>query len=234
VRRAAYVARFFYVVTPIPPLMAVAFMACVVAAAVIIPVNQGRAAGSLIPVLLLQMFACSSGFDLPARRGHYDLLLTSGERRIRAALAHWLASAVPGLLAWAVVIGIESMARFGSPPATFSSGTIAAVFLVSTVPWAATIRLPRFAAAIGWLVVVAIGAVAAPDLVHIAAIDPPRWNSFATAALAVAIYPPVIIGRDLLGPWGLSTAPAVLGAAAAMVAACASIERRDIPLEAAQ
>ena len=51
--------------------------------------RPSRSAGAMVPVLLLQLFAASSGFEVPARRGHYDLLLTSGHHRIWMALVHW-------------------------------------------------------------------------------------------------------------------------------------------------
>ena len=34
----------------------------------------------LTPLLVLQIFAASSGFDLALRRGHYDLVLSRGVR----------------------------------------------------------------------------------------------------------------------------------------------------------
>ena len=100
-----YLARFFAVVPPMPLLMIGGFVVVTAAAAVVIVVDQSRASGALTPVLLLQLFSNSSGFDVPARRGHYDLLLTHGEARRRILVGHWAASALPGVVSW-VVLGV--------------------------------------------------------------------------------------------------------------------------------
>jgi hypothetical protein len=80
-----------------PLLMLGALGVATVISMAVISIEPGRAASALTPILLLQLFACSSGFDVPARRGHYDLLLTHGETRHRIVVGHWLASAFPGL-----------------------------------------------------------------------------------------------------------------------------------------
>ena len=64
-------------------------------------------------MLLLQLFGNSSGFDVPARRGHYDLLLTHGEARRRIIIGHWAASALPGVASW-LVLGVVSCTRLAA------------------------------------------------------------------------------------------------------------------------
>ena len=82
--RWLYMFRFFLVVPPMPLLMIGAFAVITVAIAAVVVLNPSRATGALTPILLLQLFACSSGFDVPARRGHYDLLLMlAGESFLR-------------------------------------------------------------------------------------------------------------------------------------------------------
>ena len=94
-----HVLRFFIVVALVPrTLLATLFAACA-AGCIAIAVNAHHAAAAAAPLLLLQIFATSSGFIIPARRGHYDLLLTCGARRPTIALVHWLVSFTPGVCA---------------------------------------------------------------------------------------------------------------------------------------
>ena len=150
----AFLVRFFRVVSPVPPLLSGTFMVLTIASGAVIWSEVHRAPRTVIPVLLLQCFAASSGFSLPARRGHYDLLLTRGSRRWLIALVHWVTSAAPGLASWMVLAAMEVLASGGQVRALLASGTLAAVFVVSTLPWACTVALPRFAGGIGWLLVI--------------------------------------------------------------------------------
>ena len=227
--RLLYAVRFFYIVTPIPPLIVPAFAVCVVAGAAVIVVSPDRAEGVLTPILLLQAFACSSGFDGPARRGFYDLILTKGERRPVIAAVQWCASAAPGLMAWLLIAAVDVVSGFPDKPGTLTSGSVAALALVSTIPWALTVRLPRFAAAVGWLLLLAITALIAPGFQESTVSD-----SYLASVVFATLYPPAMVGRELTGAWALIAAPALVAAACSMCAALAGIDRRGIPLEAAQ
>jgi hypothetical protein len=231
-----YLARFFYVVPPMPLLMIGTFVVTIAVAGVIVVINPTQSAGVLTPILLLQTFACSSGFDVPARRGHYDLLLTHGGTRVGIAAAHWVASSLPGGLAWAIVAMIQAVILRGQArPYLFDGGTIVAFVLVSTIPWAATIRLPRFSGAIGWLLVAAIMTSATPWMFSADVSSPvtgsTEWMQMATAVL---VYPPLLVGRELAGADRLIVLPALLLAIIAVLFGIWSVGRRDIPLEAAQ
>ena len=234
--RWLYLARFFFVVPPMPLLMVGALLVVTGVSAVVILVEPSRAAGALQPILLLQLFACSSGFDVPARRGHYDLLLTRGEPRRRVIVAHWAASALPGVLCW-VLLAIVGYAvnSSGSRAALLNVGTLSAVVLVSTIPWAATARLPRFSGAIGWLLILAVLSLAAPRMlvVNLSA-SIADWKEWLTAAWAVLVYPPLLVGQSLRGPETLVVVPGLLFAVGVLLTAFWSVNRRDIPLEAAQ
>jgi len=124
----------------------------------------GLASGAtvLTPLLVLQIFAASSGFGLAARRGHYDLVLTRGVSVTGLMIAHWLASIAPGLAAWLAVAGLERLTLQTQPAAT-SSGSVIAFLLASSLPWALTTPFPRFAAAIGWLVLLVTSLALAPS-----------------------------------------------------------------------
>src|SRR5688572_10369335 len=101
------IVRFFRIVNPIPRLMMRAFAGLALLAALLVLARPDRPADAMTPVLLLQLFAASSGFMVPARRGHFDLLLTAGYSRVRIAATHWVLSILPGLGTWLVLAGIE-------------------------------------------------------------------------------------------------------------------------------
>lgn len=230
-----YLARFFLVVPPMPLLMVGAFAVTTCIAAIVIVVEPARAAGALTPVLLLQLFACSSGFDVPARRGHYDILLTHGATRRRIVIGHWAASALPGLCCWLLLGGLHLLTANESRTSLFSPGTLFAVVTVSTIPWAITVRLPRFSGAIGWLLIVVTQLFALPDMLSVDVSSRiGNWTSWLQQAWAVLMYPVLLVGQDLGADDALIVLPGLLFVLAAMGAAFWSVNRRDIPLEAAQ
>src|SRR5688572_9384978 len=161
--RLGFLIRFFRAAPPVQPLMGVGFAATLLLVTVVVVVDVGRVAATLAPILLLQTFAVSSGFAGPARRGHYDLALTTGQGRLEIACDHWAMSACPGVAAWLMVAAIEMVVRQDVPVVSLSSGTLAAMFLVSTAPWAVTVPLPRLTGGIAWvlLFVTAIAVVPA-------------------------------------------------------------------------
>jgi hypothetical protein len=202
------------------------------AAAGAVLIEPVRAGAALMPVLLLQLFAASSGFMVPARRGHYDLLLTHGEGRVRIALAHWLMSVVPGVICWLALGAVEATVAPGRL-AILASGSGAAVFLVSTLPWAVTVTLPRFAGAIGWLLALAmVVAVTGEHSAAVALVD--GAPAGVQGALAVLLYPPLLVGEIVTEARALLLAPALVMAGSAMACAIAWVDAHDIPLEAAQ
>ena len=215
-----YPLRFFHVVTTQPSLIVWTFGVVMFAGVVTIVRDPARSAGGLVPVLLLQLFAASSGFEVPARRGHYDLLLTSGHHRVWMALAHWATSVAPGVVVWLALASVETAVN-GGPAGLLRTGTIAAMALVSTLPWAITVRLPRFSGGIGWLLALTISTSVWPSMPL-------------SSAWGFLIYPAGLVGQDLGVHDGLVAAPAMVLALVAMVAACLWILRATIPLEAAQ
>jgi hypothetical protein len=189
----------------------------------------------LTPILLLQLFGAASGFDVPARRGHYDLLLTHGVARRWIVLGHWLASITPGLIAWVMTAVVCQAVKAPEDHSLLSTGTILAVTLVSTIPWATTVRLPRFSGAIGWLLVLATVTLVIPSGWN-ADIPVPAdgWQSWVKAVFAVMVYPPTIVGHTFTSRDAFLVIPALLAATVSVAIAVWSVNRRDIPLEAAQ
>ncbi len=234
-RDLLYLVRFFHIVPPVPSMMAGTFVVLTIAAGAAIAGNPTRASGALVPVLVLQSLAASSGFSLPARRGHYDLLLTRGNSRLVIALIHWVMSIFPGLASWFTVAVVEVVVTGGANQALFASGTCAAVFLVSTLPWAITVALPRFAAGIGWmLVAITATTTFSSGVMRGWTAASTRIEELAWPAWSFLIYPAGVVGQHLAGPQVIAVAPALVIAVGAMVVACRWVARRDVPLEAAQ
>ena len=204
-----YAFRYFQVVAVVPPLFLAGFVVTVAASAVTLTHDPSAATEALTPVLLLQLFAASSGFQIPARRGYYDLLLTSGTPRWQIALAHCLASVMPGITSWVCVGMLELAASHGGRMAFAAGGTCIAFLLVSTIAWATATSISRAPAAVGWLLVMTI-----PPLARFAS-------------------PIQLLGTQVPRP--LVTLPAVFVIATIPVGlAFARIMRGAVPLESAQ
>jgi hypothetical protein len=230
-----YLFRFFVVAPPVAPLMVATFVLLAAVAAAVVVVDDSRAATAVTPVIVLQSFASASGFEGPARRGHYDLLLTCGEGRLRVALAHWLVSVAPGAAACGVIGLVEVTVSGGSRHAVFSSGTSAALLLVSTLSWAMAVRLPRFAPSIGWvLLLVMVPTVLSVETVDAALRMAAEGSPGSAAAAAFLLYPVSVVGQHLRPGGALIVAPGLAAAAVAMLTAIRWIARADFPLEAGQ
>ena len=186
----------------------------------------------LTPLLVLQIFAAASGFGLALRRGHYDLVLSRGVGLAGVMTAHWAASVAPGLAAWLTVAALERFFLPG-PPEALTSGTAVAFLLASTFPWALTTPLPRFGAAIGWLVllVTSLAMVPSGQLHLVEALRAPHPSLL--GALAVVAYPMGLLGVDATHLPAGTLSPGLAGAAAAMAGAIAWHQRADVPLETA-
>jgi hypothetical protein len=213
-----FLVRFFRVVPPVPGLMIAAFAATVLAAGVALQLGASDVEGVLAPVFLLQTLAASSGFAVPARRGHYDLLLTRGISRLAIGLAHGVASILPGVCCWAAIAVIEAIAARGVPHVALASGTIAAVVIVSVLSWAVTVPLPRMTGGIVWL------------LVLVAPVD----HGAVPAVAAALLLPSTLVGVDLvsLGVAPCLTAAVLVGLVVG--SALTWICRTDISLQVAR
>lgn len=218
----SFLVRFFRVVRVTHPLTTAAFATALGVAAFMLITDAAPASGVLAPVFLLQALATSSGFAGPARRGHYDLLFTMGQSRIRIGAVHWALSALPGAVTWLSVAALEFAVQPGTPPVSLASGTMAGMFLVSTLPWAATVWLPRLTGGIAWILLIVFA---------LSVMSEARRE---VTAAAVLVCPWILAGHHLaiseIGPAALAIAVAL----SAMAAALGSIGRADVPLETAQ
>jgi hypothetical protein len=229
-RRLVASLHFFQIVPPAPRLMTASTGAIMLAAAAFVIAQPQRAADALAPLLATQVFAVSTGFTASARRGFYDFLLTAGVSRSGAALVQWATAVTPVVIGWFVLAALES-ARSGHPPTMLASGSVAAMFVVSTLPWALTVTLPRFAGAIGWVLLAVLATTLLPPDVGTVWRD--AHSSGWLDAWGFLIFPSRMAGRDAAAYWAI-VLPGLAVAALAMVAALLWIHRADIPLEAAQ
>ena len=230
-----YLVRFYHVVPPVPPMMTGTFVVLTIAAAIAIVADASASSGASVPILVLQAFAASSGFALPARRGHYDLLFTRDNKRTSIAIAHWAMSISTGIASWLALALLELVVSGGTSAALLASGTCVAVFVVSTLPWATGVALPRFSSGIGWLLLAitlsttfsnpVMGEWTAPST-RIEELAWPAWSFF--------VYPIGTIGLHLSRAQLMAVVPSLTLAIATMALACRWIAQRDVPLEAAQ
>jgi hypothetical protein len=151
-----YAVRYFLVVAVVPPVFLAGFVVAVAAAAARLTTDPAAAVEALTPLLLLQLFVASSGYQIPARRGHFDLLLTSTTPRWQIGLAHGLVSIGPGIICWLCVSMLELAASHGAQSKSLAAGTCAAFLGSSLFAWGIAVYSSRVACAIGWLLVMTI------------------------------------------------------------------------------
>jgi hypothetical protein len=226
-----FLVAFFRAAPPVTrPIAAAIWTSAVLGCAAMV---GGLASGSgvLTPLLVLQIFAVSSGFQLALRRGHYDLVLSRGIPAPGVLCAHWMASVAPGATAWILVAVVEAVVSHA--PVALTSGSVVAFGLASSIPWALTTPLPRFAAAIGWLMllVTSLAVVPSGQAELVAALRDARPS--ALGALAVVAYPMALVGTDAAQlPVGTIT-PGLACAIGSVTAALVGHRRTDAPLETA-
>ncbi len=154
-----YAVRYFHIVPVVPPVFNVGFAIAVAAGAMHL-MNDASAIDALTPVLLLQLFVASSGFRFAARRGYYDLLLTSSTPRWQIALAHCLVSILPGIVSWLCIGALEAAASRSTRWVSIAPGTCAAFAVASLLAWSVAAFSSRTATTVVWLLVLTIPAVA--------------------------------------------------------------------------
>lgn len=204
-----------------------------VSAAGLVQLALVRASGGevVVTLLLLQMFSASTGFAIPARRGHYDPLLTGGVSRHAVVGAHFVMSALPGMAAW-LLLGVTERAMGGT--AVWSSGSTVALTLVSVGGWAMTAGLPRLSGAVVWLVLLLTGlGWPTPWRQDILAVA----TGGGTVGMRAAVYllcPLLVAGRALSGADLLAVLPAAGVISLGGLAAWRWLIRFDVTLEAAQ
>lgn len=223
--------RFFRVVPPVPRALVVLCAAAVLTSACLALTAPARTHETLPGLLVLQIFAASSGVLGAARRGYYDSLLSRGVGRGVLLLGHWMASTAPGLVCWLSVAALDRLV--GSRDA-LSTGSLVAFWLASSLPWAITVSLPRFAAGIGWLVglVTALSTIPAGQAALLDAVRHPA--GVAWAPLAPIVYPMGLLGLELTPLQWRMVLPGLVMSLLLSIATGAWFTRADLPLETSQ
>ncbi len=153
---------------------------------------------SLVMLLVIQMFAVSTGFRGHACRGYYDALLTRFPRW-KLALAHGTAAAGPGALAWIGIAATQvASARSVHVPA-LSAAALTAFALVSFVAWSVSIPLGPLTGGSLWLGS-AVAAVAYGGAMRLAGLTQAGAATPATRFAVMMTFPPFLVGSSMEGP----------------------------------
>jgi len=115
-----------------------------------IRMSPGELDSALGMLLFVQMFLASTGFLARARRGHFDPILTSASERMPVIVSHWCASALPGVVAWAVVVAVDSIYGGGNAVSAVVGRRFLALWIVSTIAWITGFAVARGAAGALW------------------------------------------------------------------------------------
>ena len=223
--------RFFLAVPLQSPVMVAGLALALVSGGVqlVLAPQSGRQVVSTL--LFLQLFSASAGFAIPARRGHYDAVLTGGATRHAVIASHVAMAVAPGVLAW-VLLGAVEWALGGR--AVWSSGSVSALGLLSLGGWALSVPLPRLSGGVIWLVVLFAGAgwsgTLRTGLLEVAL----GGGSGASRVLVSAVCPLLLAGLPLTAAGAAAVVPAGLLVALAVGLAWRWLARMDVGLEAAQ
>jgi hypothetical protein len=188
--------RFVLVVSPPAVWMVIAFGASILLGAVTLWLNPADVDSAFGSILLLQMFSASSGFAAPAGRGYFDPLLVGGRSRLRVALGSLVASTLPGLTAWTVVVLVAVGLGRGGTALTFHRQV--ALILVSAIAWAAGLPLPRMAAGGLWAFVLLTAALSRGtigDFLVVVQSAPAGLQAVLASASAFALCPYLLLGE---------------------------------------
>jgi hypothetical protein len=223
----------FYRVVPLhSPYMWLALCVTTAIGILVLMVDPSAGEQVVVPIVFLQMFSASTGFAVPARRGHYDLLMTSGAGRLRVAATHFALSVAPGIAAWLVVAGVEAAIRRGESSA-LATGSVMALLMVSALAWAVTVPLPRLSGGIVWLLAIVM-LLGTTDQWRGAALAAREGIPSPGGALLYALCPFLLVGREVTSPSAWIVVPGATLSALAVALALAWVTRMDVPLEASQ
>jgi uncharacterized membrane protein YecN with MAPEG domain len=224
--------RFFLAVLPAPIWMRAAFAIAVVFSLATLWLDPREVDAALGTVLLLQMFAVSNGYTAFASRGYFDPLLLNGQSWARLAFMNLCAAAVPGAVAWLVIVLGASCV--GQASTALAPHRHAAFVLVSCTAWALGRALPRLAGGALWSLVLVGLAMSKGSIAHYlqaAQSGPLSLIHVGRSAAAGALCPFLFLG-DFPGMTDSRVvATAVAMAAAITTAGTLFIARRDYRLE---
>ena len=148
------------------------------------PADRGA---PFVPIMLLQMFAASSGFRQAADDGCFDVLLTSGPSRFRIVMLHVLASVGPGVTCW-LAVGLLERGWHGDVAVGFGAGPVVGLLLVSALSWAISALTARLAGGLVWLMALVAVAVSPDGIVWLGTAFTESPVGVAGVARQVAVF----------------------------------------------
>jgi hypothetical protein len=222
----------FFLVVGLHPSHNIAVLAAVTAVGLwTVATSPGELDSALGMLLFIQMFLASTGFLTRARRGHFDSILTSASERAAVIVSHWGASALPGVLAWAIVSGVDWIYGGGSVASALAGRRLLALLIVSAMAWAAGCTLARGAAGALWTAGLVAVLLHRTDLLGSSPITiaSSSWLLVLRHAAAVIGCPFLLLGTHA------PLAPGSIAAAGCATALCLlsvwrSVERVDVYL----
>ena len=228
--------RYFHVVSPQPRFVPMGLALVVVLGGWLLRANPADVGAPFVPLLFLQMFASSSEFNAPASRGYFDALLVSGWSRPAVAASHWVAAVLPGVTAWAALGSLELAMADPQHAIGFEPRSLVALLLVSTIPWALTLPLPRFSGGLLWTVLMLVLIMTRSGTTFlgnaVAATEGAPPGDLATVAAALAACPLLFLSSSAASV-SASAFVLVTDAALAVLAfagGVAYVARREYPM----
>ncbi len=181
--------------------------------------------------MFLQLFAASTGFRTPLRRGHFDPLLVQSPNRWRVAAAHWIVSIGPGAMVWIALAAIEFAGNPRRTPVGVAPAVLVMFVYVSTVVWAVSAIVGRLSGAVIWVVMlVVLNLSGSMGWFQVSFIGRPATLGDTARSIASVLVVPVSLAIEPRAVGVKMLALVSAAAALVWVAAAASMQRCDAPL----
>lgn len=223
--------RYFLAATPPPGWVLGSLMAAALLGAWIVVLSPRDLDAVLAWVLLVQLLSASNGYQAAAASGFLDPLVVSGRSRTSIAVASLVASAAPGILAWAAIV---LAALYAGPEAgvrALSAHRVAALAIVCGGAWTLGLapRLPGPALWAALMIAIAMSDAPFGTLVASGARAESSAQVLVTAAAVVAS--PLLLLSDAPGTRDARIVSCALVYACALVAFTVwRVARSDFPL----
>jgi hypothetical protein len=203
--------RYFLTVLPPPVWIQAGFAIAAVIGVWTLILNPREVDSALGNILIVQMLATSSGFAAAASRGHVDPLLVSGRSRVSIAFGHAVASALPGFVAFAIVLATAAWFGGESAARAFAPQRLTAILIVSGCGWAIGLPFPRLVGGALWMgffmgtMLSGIGLVLGMRLLEPGS---PDAGAILFMGIAAVAYPFLLLGDQPgpANPWSIGLA----------------------------
>ena len=223
--------RYFLTVN-LHPVHGIAILCAVTAVGLwTVAMSPGELDSALGMVLFVQMFLASTGFTTRARRGHFDPILTSPSQRRAVVVCHWFASALPGILAWAILAGVDWAYGGRAAPSALFGRRLLALAIVSVMTWTTGFALTRGAAGALWTAVLVALLLRRSDLLGVVRSTAGTSSILLVVrhAAALILCPFLLLGTDAPIAPG-SIAAAACATALALLPVWRAADRMDVYL----